>query len=287
MRSLLLLTLVPLLLGACREQQATSDGFFGGRQGEGAPGVSPALPVADDVVTARVVYARLDGSEVTGFLARPPGATGPRGEGAPDVPAVLLIHEWWGLDEHVQSRARLLAESGYLALAVDLYEGRMAATAEEAQHLMGSAMRNDLRLENNLREAHRYLTEQERASRIGVVGWSFGGMWAFRLALLVPELDAVAVVYGHPVLEKDRLAALNAPLLALFGAQDSSIPLADVERLELTLGQLGKNATIEIVDGAGHGFAHPANPRHQPDAAEDAWRRIRAFLDHYVRRQTS
>jgi carboxymethylenebutenolidase len=118
---------------------------------------------------------------------------------------------------------------------------------------------------------------------VGVIGWCFGGGWSLRSALLLGEaVDAAVVFYGQPITDPQRLAALEAPLLGIFGGQDSSIPVADVRRLESTLRELGKTAEVHVYEEAGHAFANPSGERYVPEAARQAWEETLAFLGEHL-----
>jgi carboxymethylenebutenolidase len=196
---------------------------------------------------------------------------------------VIVIQEWWGLNDNIRAMARRLAGEGYAALAVDLYEGRLATTADEAKAAMQQAMARPERLLENLRQAHRWLRENAQAPRVGVVGWCFGGGWSLETALaLGGEIDAAVVYYGRPVTDAKELAKLEAPLLGLYGGADQGIPLADVKLMEKQLAELGKPAEIVVYEGADHAFANPSGTRYEARAAEDAWRRTTAFFARHL-----
>jgi carboxymethylenebutenolidase len=232
-----------------------------------------------EVRTEEVAYATLGGTEVEGYLAMPEGAE-ERPEAA--LPGLIVIHEWWGLNDNVETMARLFAHHGYVALAVDLYNGQAADSPERARELMGSL--DEAQAEDNLRQAYRYLVEEHNVSRVGVIGWCFGGGWSLRTALLLPgEVDAAVIYYGRLVDDRERLATLDMPILGIFGAEDQGIPVADVRAFESTLQELGKDVEIQVYEGAGHAFANPSGERYQPEAARDAWQRTLAFLDRHVK----
>lgn len=228
---------------------------------------APASPVASQTVR----YATINGRPVEGYLAYPASAEG-------GLPGVLVFHEWWGLNDNIRAMANQLAGEGYVALAVDVYGGQAATKPDAAEALMEAAMKNSDALSQNLRQAHAYLKDQVKATRIGTIGWCFGGGLSLRMALLVPEVDAAVVYYGFVPTDPGALKPLKAPLLGLFGGADSSIPVSDVHKFESTLKALGKDAEIHIYDGAGHAFANPSGGNYKPDAAADAWKRSIAFL---------
>jgi carboxymethylenebutenolidase len=248
------------------------------RQHEGDEPVATEAATAEpamEVETQTVAYATVNGQQVQGYLARPMGAGGP-------LPGVIVIHEWWGLNDNVETMARMLAHEGYAALAVDLYGGQAAGDPEGARALMQKVMDDPAPAKDNLRQAHAYLTRKLGAPRTGVIGWCFGGGWSLQTALLLPELDAAVMYYGRVVTDQDELRALRAPLLGLFGAEDQGIPVDGVRAMEAALGELGKDVTIVVYPGAGHAFANPSGTRYQADAAKDAWAKTTAFFAEHL-----
>ncbi len=244
-----------------------------------APTASPAIggQPSGPIEQQTVVYANVDGQEVRGYLARPP-------RGVKGAPGLIVIHEWWGLNDNVRAMADQLAGAGYVALAVDLYGGEAASDPEQARAQMQRAMGKVAALEDNLRQAFRYLETQQGADKIGSIGWCFGGGWSLNAALLLPgQLDAAVIYYGRLVTEPARLSALTAPILGLFGAQDQGIPVAAVHEFEAALKALGKPAEIHIYPDAGHAFANPSGTRYQREAADDAWGKTLAFLAQHLR----
>jgi carboxymethylenebutenolidase len=228
----------------------------------------PAVPVAGSAVQ----YATVDGNAVTGYLARPAHANGP-------LPGIIVIHEWWGLNDNIRAMADRLAGEGYQALAVDLYGGQAATTADEAQTLMRHALAHIPAVEANLRQAYAYLADTAHAPRIGVIGWCFGGGWSLQTALMFPhDIDAAVMYYGRPVTDRDALATLDMPLLGLFGAEDDGITPQVVHRFEADLKAAGVDADIHIYPGAPHAFANPSGSAYRPEAARDAWRRTIEFF---------
>lgn len=222
-----------------------------------------------------VVYATggpAGDAEISGYLARPKVAHGPR--------ALVVIHEWWGLNDNIRQMTDRLAGEGYAALAVDLYGGQTADSPETARELVSSV--DQAAALDNLSQALSYLEDELGAEEIGVIGWCFGGGKSLQLALAEPgRVDAAVVYYGQPITEATELEALEAPLLGIFGAEDGGIPVDAVREMESTLEELGKDAQIHIYDGAGHAFANPSGTRYVPEAATDAWNKTTRFLaDH-------
>ncbi len=236
-----------------------------------AAAVEPAAATRGEAVA----YAELEGAPVEGYLARP-AAREP-------VAGVIVIQEWWGLNDSIRAMADRFAGEGYAALAVDLYRGRAATDRDGAAALMRAAMESPDLVEDNLRQAHRYLAEELGLERIGTVGWCFGGGWSLRTGLMLGDaVDAVVVYYGRPVTERAELEKLQAPLLGLFAGEDRGIPVEAVRELEEALAALGKDAAIHVYDGAGHAFANPTGTAYDDDAAADAWEKTRAFFARHL-----
>lgn len=232
-------------------------------------------PPEAPITTATVTYATVDGTAIEGYLAQPEGAT--------NRPAIVLIHEWWGLNDNIRAVADRFAGLGYSALAVDLYAGQVASDADQARALVDGVLQATDAASDNLQQAVSYLREQQQAPAVGVVGWCFGGGWSLQTGLdLGSGIDAVVMYYGRTVSEAAELAALEAPLLGLFGEADQGIPLEGVRAMESELQKLGKDATIVVYPGAGHAFANPSGQRYQAEAAEDAWRRTVAFFAEHL-----
>ena len=240
------------------------------------PNASARAP-QQQVRTQEVVYDTVGGKPVRGFMAWP-------ARGGRNLPAVVMIHEWWGLNDQIKTQAQRLAGEGYRVLAVDMYGGRVATTPQEAGTYMREVTNNTGAGVANLRAAAEYLMTRQRASKVGVIGWCFGGAWSLQAALFMPEnIDAAVMYYGRVVTDRDRLSALDAPLLGHFGAEDRSIPVADVRAMEATLKELGKTVEVHVYEGAGHGFANPSGQAHKADAAEAAWGRTTAFLAQHLK----
>jgi len=240
----------------------------------GSSAKKPSSPVKDKTVT----YATVDGTEVSGYMARPENAD----TGA--LPGLIVIHEWWGLNDNIRHMTRRLAAEGYRALAVDLYRGKAAEAPENARSLMEKA--NSRKQENieNLKQAYKFLTEQQNAKNVGVIGWCFGGGRSLQTALAMPEqIDATVIYYGHLVTDVKPLKTLQMPILGHFGEEDSAIPPEKVNEFSSALENAGKDATIHIYEGAGHAFANPSGKRYDPDAAEKSWKRTVAFLKKHLR----
>ena len=244
-----------------------------------APVASPAartvaaVPISEE----SVVYGTLEGRPLEGFLARPAGDAA--------APGVILIHEWWGLNENIRSIARQLAAAGYSALAADLYGGEVAGEPAGARALMQRALADPEAARANLRQAHAHLREVQKAPRTGSIGWCFGGGWSLEATLVLgSELDGAVIYYGRVVTDRQRLAGLRAPVLGHYGELDRGIPLESVLEFESALHELGKSAEIHVYAGANHAFANPSGTRYDAAAAEQAWARTLAFFEQNLQR---
>ncbi len=232
--------------------------------------VEPSQPVT----VGTVDYATVDRQTVTGYFAQPETNTD-------SLPGLIIIHEWWGLNENIEAMARRLAGEGYKVLAVDLYNGQTGNSPDEARALVQTVSQNPNPAKDNLQQAYEYLINEQKATKVGVMGWCFGGSWSLRTALLLPQKLAAAVIYyGGQISEFDssQLQTLQMPILGIFGADDQSIPVSAVRQFEANLNQLGKDANILIYENAGHAFANPSGERYVPEAAEAAWSETIAFL---------
>lgn len=201
----------------------------------------------------------------------------PAGKGP--FPALIVIHEWWGLNDWVKEQASKFADQGYVALAVDLYRGKVADNPDMAHQLMRGVPED--RAKRDLGAAFDYLAAQSnvKKDRIGSVGWCMGGGYSLDVALLEPTLAADVINYGHLATDTAELKKINAPILGNFGGQDKGIPPADVKKFGETLEKLGKKVDIKIYPDAGHAFENPNNKQgYRPDDAADAWKRTLDFL---------
>jgi carboxymethylenebutenolidase len=200
----------------------------------------------------------------------------PAGRSAP-MPGVVVIHEWWGLNENIEHWADRLAAEGYAALAVDLYGGLVAKDANQASEAMKSVDRE--RAVGTMKAAVQFLESDERikAPRTAAVGWCFGGAQSLNLALSEPSLDAAVIYYGRLETDATKLAAVNARILGIFGTRDKSISLESVTKFEAGLRAAGKSVTIKFYD-AEHAFANPSSARYDEGSAAEAWTETQAFL---------
>lgn len=218
-----------------------------------------------------------NGSTATGYLATPPSGSGP---------GVLVIQEWWGLNDQIRGTADRFAREGFVALAPDFYHGQGAAIGEpdEAGKLM-MALRSD-QVARDARGAAEYLQRQAAVAsqRVGVIGFCMGGQLALLAGSVAPEaIGAVVDLYGiHPNIQPD-FSRMRAPVLALFAGEDTMVDEAARQRLAGQLEAAGVPFELHTYPGVDHAFMNEQRPEVYDQAtAEDAWRRILAFLRQHL-----
>jgi carboxymethylenebutenolidase len=221
-----------------------------------------------------VSFQRPDGQDVQGYLAEPARAAGAR--------AVVVIQEWWGLNDQIRGVAERLAQAGYVALVPDLYRGKSTVEAEEAHHLMTALDFGDA-ASQDIRGAVQYL--KARIAKVGITGFCMGGALTLLAMTKVPEIDAGVVWYGYPPLDFVDASKIKAPMLAHWATQDEAFPIATVDQLEERL--RGAGAAFEFHRYlAQHGFANETAvgvrrlPITQYDSAwsQIAWDRTFSFF---------
>ena len=203
------------------------------------------------------------------------------------LPAVVMIHEWWGLNKNIKDMANLLAGQGYVVLATDLYKGQVADTTKRAMELVQTVRNNQSSSTNNLQTAVKYLSSLPNvdSSKIVSLGWCFGGGQSLQIALNSKEhpLAATILYYGTPlVTDKESLSKIKWPLLGIFGNKDQSIPLDEINQFRTSLNQSGVKNEVLVYNGVGHAFANPSGDNYAPKETEDAWEKTLSFLKKYV-----
>jgi carboxymethylenebutenolidase len=199
------------------------------------------------------------------------------------LPAVIMIHEWWGLNDNIRAMADRLAAEGYIVLAVDLYGGKVAANTAEARQFMRNVVEDPESANANIQSAYEFVRTTAGSPKVGSLGWCFGGGWSLNTAQLFPdELDAAVIFYGQVTDDEEKLRPISSPILGLFAAEDQGIKVQSVKAFGAALERLRKNHEIHIYPGVGHAFANPTGNNYDKAAAEDAWRRTLEFLDRYL-----
>ena len=201
------------------------------------------------------------------YVAHPKGK--PKG-------ALLVIHEWWGLNDWVKSMADRLASEGYLALAVDLYKGKVAADAKEAAALM---TKKDEQWGDAVEEAGlEWLKSNASGAKVATLGWCMGGGESLKTSLNDPkDVAATVMYYGVPVTDVDKLKTLRGPLLGIWANKDGWITPDKVKAFDEALTKAGVKHEFHAYD-ADHAFANPSGGKFNGPAAQDAWKKTQAFL---------
>ena len=229
-----------------------------------------------ETMQGEVIYGKIGDRELRGVLSKPKNASR-------DTPAIIVVHEWWGLNDNVKTMADRLAKQGYVTLAVDMYDGKVAESPSAARAHMEAVFADKDAAAENIRQAHAYLAGRG-ATKFGSIGWCFGGGWSLQSAILMGDsMHASVIYYGHLETDADAIGKVKAPLLGLFGAEDGGIPVDGVRAFQKTAEAAGVTMDLQIYDGAGHGFANPSGKNYQESAARDAWGRTLAFFDAHLR----
>jgi carboxymethylenebutenolidase len=218
---------------------------------------------------ARIEYPGAQGKTLEGYLARPSdGGTGP---------GVVVIQEWWGLNDHIRDVTRRFAREGFVALAPDLYHGVVVSEPDEARK---QVMELDMAAAvGEIRQAVAFLQSRDDVAgdRVGIVGFCMGGRLALQTARIEPDLGAAVSFYGTPF-NAQEAAEVKAPILGLYGTQDAGNPIDQVRAMERALSEAGIENQIQIYEGAPHAFFNDTRDSYRPEAAADAWQRTLAWF---------
>jgi carboxymethylenebutenolidase len=225
-----------------------------------------------------VQFTRPDGKTVDGYLVEPPNAA--------NAPGIVVIQEWWGLDDQIKEVANRLAGAGYRALVPDLYRGKLALEAHEAEHLMNDLNFGDA-ASQDIRGAVQYL-KATGSAKVAVTGFCMGGALTVLSACFVPELDATVVWYGNPPAEFVDANNITKPMMGHWSMKDEFFSPAGVDELEKKLKLAGVEHEFHRYD-AKHAFANPQSDarglaplEYHPEAAELAWKRSLDFLKKHL-----
>ena len=222
------------------------------------------------VKTTTVKY--LSGSDtVSAYLAVP--------EGKGKFPALIVIHEWWGLTPWMKGNAETFAKKGYVALAIDLYHGKVTSDPKVAGELAQSLPME--RAITDLKSAFAYLKNLHdvNTKKIGSIGWCFGGGFSFQAALNLPELKTCVVNYGKLSSDENQIKNIHCPILCVFGNEDKAFPPSTVYEFDKAAKAVGLNVEVKFYPGVGHAFMNPGNKiGYKKEVADSAWKDIYAFL---------
>src|SRR3989338_2645974 len=227
---------------------------------------------ASEVETQAVDYYQSS----IGFLARP------KKDGI--YPGIIMIHEFWGLNDNIKEMAKQLAAEGYVVLAVDLYDGKVGADSNESRALATKVRNNPSEAIKNLKGAVESLKKQSNVDRdkIASIGWCFGGQWSLQLALN-EKMAATIIYYGSLETNTTMLSVIKCPVLFIFGDQDTAIPVESARKFNAALDELGIENEIYIYPGVGHAFANPSGMNYAPAETKDAWEKTLRFLEKHLK----
>lgn len=272
---------LPLILAACAESppddeaapevQAVSVSASAGELPPAIVGQGGALEGADLRYVA-------DDTLTTGYLAVPAG-DGP-------FPALVIIHEWNGLQDRVRQLADDFADEGYVTLAADLFQGRTGANRDENMALVQEAQSDPAQMTANLNAAVAYLKGRpDVTGRVGAMGWCFGGGVALSFGLDGANHEATAIFYGRLVDDPTTLARLDHEVYGTFAALDNGPSPESVAAFESALRVAGVEHDLHIYDDVNHGFwlRVDGDPDVRSVPAADAWRRLKSYLDRTLR----
>jgi len=224
-------------------------------------------------MTTRIDFSAGSGAATSGELALP--------EGDGKAPALVLVQEWWGVNDHIRSLVDRFAKAGFVTLAPDLYHGTVTKSAEEAAKLMEAL--DGARAMDDLAGAAKYLAAHPRSNgRLGVVGFCMGGAYTLAAVSNIPGISAAAPFYGLPPGERLDFAKMKAPILMHVGSRDQWVTPAKAHDLEAKVNAQGGSMKVEVYE-ADHAFANDTRPEvYAPDAAKLAWDRTVAFLHQHL-----
>lgn len=223
----------------------------------------------------------------TGYLVYPVSSEKGQSTNETKLPAVIMIHENKGLNDHIKNMANLLAQQGYVVLAADLFKGEVVTDQNDSRRLTQAVRSNPENAINNLQAAVEYASSLPNVdpSRIASMGWCFGGGQSLQLALNSQDhpLAATIIYYGSAlVTDNSNLSKIKWPVLGVFGDQDRGIPVEKVNEFKATLDEVGVPNEIYIYKGVGHAFANPSGDNYAPTETQDAWEKTVAFLKKYL-----
>jgi carboxymethylenebutenolidase len=225
-------------------------------------------------MAGEMITWKVNREDVPGYLSMPDQTP---------APGVVVLQEWWGLEPHIQDVADRFADAGFVALAPDLYRGVVVDEPDEARKL-AMELEHDKAV-SEIDSAMRFLLgmEQVDSDKSGVVGFCMGGGLALKVACKSDATGAAIVFYGRNPDPIDQVRNLKAPLLGLYGEQDSGIPPSEVERLRDALADAGKkDFHLQIYPDAPHAFFNDQRASYREDAARDAWETTLVFLREHL-----
>lgn len=258
------LLLVSLVLASCSLTSKPAPPTVSGEIEKGATVTEVFGDVSDEVVATEVSEG-----DLKGYFVKP--------KNMENAPGVVMIHEWWGLNDTIREMARVLASEGYQVFAMDLY-GEVATTPEKARELSSSVRANPKAAIAKMKLAITYLKNTAKSPKVASLGWCFGGQQSLNLSL-AEKLDATVIYYGNLVNDKTQLANISQPVLGIFGETDTSVKVESVREFEKALTELNVDRSINVYPGVGHAFANPTGANFSKPETLDAWGKTVEFLE--------
>ena len=284
-RQTAILAVLSLMIGlsACDNRDGVSQpGPAGSESDPGfVDGTAETQSEAERAVLAETLpYADIDEQLVYGYFSFPADMVEP-------IPAIILIHDRWGLDEPIHKIANRLAAEGYIVIAIDLFGGGATESTSVARDFEIKVFENPDLAAENIRQAYQFVKDSFGAPAIATVGLGFGGGWSLNAAMLLPgELGASVIFYGQVIDDREKLTPIQVPLLGLFGENDRVVRTDTVLDFEAALDALEKEAEIEIFAGAGRGFADTHSTKYDAEIAALAWQQTFNFLEQHLRNRS-
>jgi len=222
-------------------------------------------------MSKQIEFTRPDGQTAPGFYAEP--------DGQPNAPGIVVIQEWWGLNDQIKRVGKDWTDAGYRVLIPDLYRGEKALDEKEAEHKMDDLDFGDA-ASQDVRGAVQYLKGD--SERVGVIGFCMGGVLSVLAAMHVPETDVAVSWYGIPPDEAGDPAAINVPLQCHFATQDTFFPIETADAFEEKLKAGNVDYEAYRYD-AQHAFANEDWDKYDPEASKQAWQRSMAFFNKHLK----
>jgi carboxymethylenebutenolidase len=258
------LLLVSLVLASCSLTSKPATPTVSGEVKTGATVTEVFGDVSDEVVATEVSQG-----DLKGYFVKPKNNN--------NAPGIVMIHEWWGLNDTIREMARVLASEGYQVFAIDLY-GEVATTPEKAREFSTAVRANPDAAVAKMKLVTAYLRNTAKASKVASLGWCFGGQQSLNLSL-AEKLDATVIYYGNLVTDKTQLANISQPVLGIFGETDTSVKVESVREFEKALTELKVDKSINVYPGVGHAFANPTGGNFSKPETLDAWGKTVKFLE--------
>lgn len=232
---------------------------------------------SDQDLRDRIVQYPSEGVVVHAYVAAPPGK---------NRPAIIIVQEWWGVNDHIKDIARRYAREGFVAVAPDLYSRlghKVTADPNEAGKLMNALKQEDGLKDLNATVAYLKTVPEVDPNRIGVTGFCMGGSYALMLPCINPSIKAAAPFYGWIPNPETPLQNLACPILYIYGEEDGYISKGEVQRLANALRKYNKQGEIKTYPGASHAFFNDTRKDvYRPAEAKDAWNRALSFFRQHL-----